>query len=106
MSWKDTILSSSLDVRTAGENEIKISPSTSLPNDLSALRNLSEGGTSTRFEPDVSVTRFFAETMRGDEGGGEEVGGAVLGELFKEVIGGAVAHFGHSRQSFKLLSNR
>ena len=89
-----------------GENEIEISPSTSLPNDPSALRNSSEGGTSTHFELYVGVTRFFAETMQGDEGGGEELGGAVLGELFKEVIRGAVTHFGHSRQSFKLLSNR
>ena len=76
-------------MRAAGENEIEVSPSTSVPNDLSASGDSSEGGASTRFEPYVRVTRFFVETMRGDEGGGEEVGGAVLGELFEEVIGGA-----------------
>lgn len=86
MSWEDTTLSSRPDERTADESEIEVSPSTSVPNDLSASGVSSEGGASTRFEPYVRVTRFFVESMGGDKGGDEEVGGAVLGESFREVI--------------------
>lgn len=75
--------------RAAGESEIEISPSTSVPNDLSASGDSSGGGASPRFEPYVCATRFFVETMGDDKRGGEEVGGAVLGEPFKEVIGNA-----------------
>lgn len=84
VSWEDTALSLSPDERTAGESEIGMSLSTSVPNDLSG--DSSEGGASTRFEPYVRVTRFFVESMGGDKGGDEEVGGAVLGESFREVI--------------------
>jgi len=86
VSWEDTTLLSSPDECTAGESEIEMSPSTSVPNDLSASGDSSEGGASTRFEPYVRVTRFFAESMGGDRGGDEEVGGAVSGESFREVI--------------------
>ena len=86
MSWDDTILSSIPDERVAGESEIEISPSASVLNDISASGASSEGGISARLEPYVRVTRFFAGTMGDDEGGGEEVGGAVLGELFRGVI--------------------
>ena len=41
------------------------------------------------FEPYVRIMGFFVETMGDDGGGGDEVGGAVLGELLKETIGGA-----------------
>jgi hypothetical protein len=83
VSWEDTALSSRPDERTAGESEIEVSPSTSVPNDLSASGDSSEDGAPTRFEPYVRVTRFFVETMGGDIWGDEEVGGAVLGESFR-----------------------
>lgn len=54
------------------------------------------------FEPYVRIMGFFVETMGGDGGGGDEVGGAVLGELLKEVIGGAP--FGVSLRHFGTLS--
>jgi len=89
VSWEDTILSPIPCERATGESEIEVSPSTSVPNDLSASGGSSEGRASTRLEPYDRVARCFAEIMGGDGGGGEEVGGAVLGELFKEVIGSA-----------------
>ena len=94
-----------------GEREVEISPSRSVSNDLSASGDSSEGGTSTRFEPYVRGTRFFVATMGDDKEGGEEVGGAVLGELFKEVIGNApllvsVGHFGTLRGNVRLPSDR
>ena len=97
--------------RAIGESEVEISPSKSVSNDLSASGDLSEGGASTRFEPYVRGTRFFVETMGDDREGGDEVGGAVLGELFKEVIGNApfllsVGHFGTLRAKLRLPSDR
>jgi hypothetical protein len=89
VSWEDTTLSSIPLVRAADESEIEISPSTSVPNELSASGDSSKSGTSTRLEPYVLVARFFVVAMGGDEGGGEEVGGAVLGELFEADIGSA-----------------
>ena len=89
VSWEDTALSSIPGERAVGESEIATSPSTSVPNDLSASGGSSEGDASTRIEPYVRVTRFFVETIGDDKGGDEEVGGTVLGESFKEVIGNA-----------------
>ena len=85
-----------------------------MPTDLSASGNSSEGGASTRLEPYVRATRFFVETMGDDGRGGEEVGGAVLGELFKDVIGNvslwvSAGHFGtleRSERSYRLPADR
>jgi len=94
-----------------GEREVEISPSRSVSNDLSTSGDSSEGGTSARFELYVRVTRFFVETMGDNWEGGDEVGGAVLGELFEEVIGNApflvsVKHFGTPRAKLRLPSDR
>lgn len=83
--WEDTTLSSVPRECAAGESEIDISPSTSVPNDLSASGDSSSGWASARLELYVRVTRVFVETI-GDDKGDEEVGGAVLGELFEEGI--------------------
>ena len=111
VSWEDTTLSSIPRERVIGESEVEISPSRSVSNDLSASGDSSKGSTSTRFEPYVRATRFFVETMGDDWEGGEEVGGAVLGELFKATIGNAsllvpVRHFGALRAKLRLPSDR
>jgi len=111
VSWEDTTLSSIPRERAIGESEVEISPSKSVSNDLSASGDSSEGGTSARFEPYVRGTRFFVATMGDGRERGEEVGGAVLGELFKEVIGNApflvsVRHFGTLQGKLRLPSDR